>query len=103
MVDKKMEIIEKWMSVNYPDILSNPEEVSNSCCLYRSKCGNYIYLTHIYNFFSYQDEYKEPFKDTILLNNDFEKFFFNTFGEDFREHLLSWFRSKIHRPIMKIH
>lgn len=103
MSDKKLEIIEKWMSVNYPDILGNPEEISDSCCLYRSKCGNHIYLTHIYRFFSEKVEYKENFVDSIVLNNDFEKFFFNTFGEDFRECLLDWFRSKISKPIIKIH
>ena len=103
MSDKNLEIIEKWMSVNYPDILGNPEEVSDSCCLYRSKCGRHIYITHIYEFFSQEAEYKENFKYSILLNNDFEKFFFNTFGEDFRGYLLNWLKSKISKPITKIH
>lgn len=102
MAVDKTEIIEKWMNINYPNLLNNPEEISDSCCLYRSDCGNHIYLTHIYEFFSDNDEYKDTFKYSIILTNDLEKFFFNTFGEEFREHLLIWLKFKINKKITKI-
>ncbi len=90
MYHREFSIIDKWMEVNYPNILDNPTIKENKSVSYHSLDGGQFYLIYLME------------TEELYLTNDFDKFFKNTFGENYLQYLKLWFESKTEHKVKSI-